>query len=84
MPLTGLERIIFDTLARRYPRAISSPELVEEMYRDHYNGGPEQPERVMRVVLTRLRHKLAGTGWTIPKRRSGRGNVSRYRLEREQ
>lgn len=35
----------------------------------------------LHVHLTHLRHKLAGTGWTIP--RNARGGAERYRLALE-
>lgn len=82
--LTGHERAIVNILARRHPRTTSAADLIEEMYSAHYDGGPDRPDRVLAVVLTRLRQKLAGTGWQVPASRTGRGNVARYRLEREQ
>lgn len=73
---------IIEELIRAYPRRVSIANIVDALYGDDPNGGPDDPRAVIRVLISRLRPILAGYGWTIPKNTSGFGAHSHYRLER--
>lgn len=68
-------------LARIYPRATTKAHLVDALYAEDPNGGPETASMVIGVHLSRLRRRLPAYGWTIPQCSAGRGAQSRYRLE---
>ncbi len=80
-PLTISERRLVQALARIYPRGTTKAHLVDALYVDDPNGGPETASLVVAVHLTRLRKKLPSYGWTIPSVRWDAGGQSRYRLE---
>lgn len=81
-PLTVAERRLVQALVRIYPRSTTKTHLVDVLYDDDPNGGPETANLVVAVHLSRLRKKLPSYGWTIPSNRAGRGNLARhYRLE---
>ena len=80
-PLSKRERQIVDVLARAYPRDLDIQQLVCAMYSDDPAGGPDDPEGVIRVLVSRLRVLLPEYGWNIPINRTGHGNFGRYRLK---
>lgn len=80
-PLGRLERLIVNVLVRAYPRAISRQIIVDYIYGDDPNGGPDNPDNIVSVLMVKLRRKLPQYGWTIPNNRNGSGNYGRYRLE---
>ena len=80
-PLSKRERQIVDALARVYPRALDLGQVVDAMYSDDPNGGPDNPEGVVRTLVSRLRALLPNYGWNIPINRTGHGNFGRYRLK---
>lgn len=82
MKLGGTEKLIIEAFVHRYPRTVSMKQLIHDVYAHRPDGGPDWPERIIHVVLGRLRKKLVGTGWRIPSALNGPG-VSEYRLERD-
>lgn len=74
-------RILIETLARAYPRRVTIEHLVDQLFDDDPDGGPDNPVHVVRVHINRLRKKLPKYGWTIPKNNGGRGVNGTYRLE---
>lgn len=79
-PLGRVERRIVEALARAYPGHISSDRLIDIIYGDKADGGPDNPRVIISVTMIRLRRKLPAFGWTIPKARSGPGTEG-YHLE---
>lgn len=81
-PLTTAERRLVQALARIYPRSATKAHLIDVLYDDDPNGGPETASLVVAVHLSRLRKKLPSYGWAIPSNKAGRGNQARgYKLE---
>ena len=52
-------RKIFYHLARNFGLQVSGQELVEVLYHDREDGGPEWSETVVAVTINRYRHLLA-------------------------
>ncbi len=81
-PLTPMERKIVKALADSYPRRVTMRQLVDTCYWDDPEGGPENPELVIRLKMGSLRKKLPSHGWTIPKIKCGPvTGYNAYRLE---
>lgn len=80
--MSATQRKIVSALAAAYPRSLDMPQLIDRVYADDIDGGPEAASNVMHIMLLRLRRSLPAYGWTIPKNKCGRGNVGRYRLEK--
>lgn len=80
-PMSPQLRIIVRTLAAAYPRPVETSYLIEALYADDPNGGPDNPEGVVRTLVSRLRALLPNYGWNIPINRAGHGNFGRYRLK---
>lgn len=63
--LTRLERSVFDLLASRFGRQVTRTFILDAMYGDDPNGGPENATNVLHVVKCRLRKKIAPYGLDI-------------------
>lgn len=74
------QRSILEILMDAHPRRVRGDSIVDALYADDPNGGAEYARTVIAVQMHRLRKRLAGTGWTIPKCRGGKGNVAYYSL----
>jgi len=75
-------RKIIRCLIRAYPRPVTIKALVEFVYGDDPNGGPDTPENVLQSTMTHMRPIMRDMGWEIPKATNGRGNFALYRLRR--
>jgi hypothetical protein len=75
-----IERRIVEALVRAYPRSITRDRMVDIVYADERDGGPDRAQVIMSILMGRLRPKLVQFGWTIPKARSGKGSEG-YHLE---
>lgn len=76
------DKIIVGVLAKAYPRAVRTSALVDALYSNDPNGGPEGPNQVIRARMTHLRKVLPTYGWTVPDNTAGAGNYGEYRLEK--
>lgn len=77
--LTPTEERMLKVLVDRHPRGIKFDQMIENVYFIH--DEPENSDRVIRTLMTRLRRKLEAVNWTIPRAGGGRGNNVFYRLE---
>lgn len=73
-------RTIVDVLSKAYPRPVSMGNLIDALYGNDPNGGPDDPEQVIRIRICSLRPQLEQYGWAIPLSTGGPGNYGRYRL----
>ncbi len=80
---TEQQRSILDILTNAYPRNVAGESIIDLLYRDDPKGGAEYARVVVSVQMNRLRKLMAGSGWTIPRSRGGRGQRGRYGLVRE-
>jgi hypothetical protein len=69
---------IVDVIANR-PDGITRAELLDVVYGDDPNGGPDNPNTIC-VLINHANEELAAQGWHIAPARLGRG--ARYRLVR--
>lgn len=80
MHLPPQMRTIVDVLVAAYPRQVSVQRLIEALYGDRPDGGPDNPEGVLKTRISAIRKVVEAAGWTIP--RHGYGESGRYRLEK--
>lgn len=76
MVMTGLERRLFNFLRANEGKVLTVPEVMDGLYANHDN---EPHQKIIDVVICRLRKKLKGTPFAI-ETRHGEGR----RLIREQ
>jgi DNA-binding winged helix-turn-helix (wHTH) protein len=69
---------LLELLAAAWPRSISKQALIDHVYGDRPDGGPDTASDCIRMTIWNLRRRLAPFGWTISDSRKGGG----YRLER--
>jgi len=74
-------RVIAEALIKAYPRPLSRDRLIELLYGDDPDGGPEGAGNIVTVRIAHLRKELAPMGWTVNCNGRGRGYVGSYRLE---
>lgn len=67
--LTYSEGVIFSRLCRG--ANVTYYQLAESLYEDREDGGPDYSDETIRVLICRLRKKLHGSPFTIPKFRCG-------------
>lgn len=79
-PVPNQQRRILDALASAYPNDVTKAQLIDALYWDDIDGGPDDPSNVIGQQICRLRPVLASYGWTIPTAKGGRGSYGRYRL----
>lgn len=72
---------VVDALYRAKPRMVAIEALIDQLYWDDPNGGPDNAAASVVVMVSKLRRKLRTIGWTITDSRMGRGTPGRYRLE---
>lgn len=78
--LTEQERRAVRLLIQTYPRPASRESLIDALWGDDPEGGPDDIAPRLRVVLHHIRRKIAAMGWMIPDARKGAGGVGQYRL----
>lgn len=75
--LTRTETLILEALVAGRHRFTPMSALVDAVYADRPDGGPMDPSKIIRVVISRMRPRLSTLGWTV-ELRWGVG----YRLQR--
>jgi hypothetical protein len=78
------QRSILDLLIKAYPRTVRGSAVVDALYAADPNGGAEFARTIVSIQMHRLRKRMAGSGWTIPKLGGGKGNVAFYQVTRVQ
>lgn len=74
------KRRLVAALADAYPRAVNGAALLDAVYGDDPNGGPEAADMALRVLVSQLRKKLVPMGWTIPHQPAGPAGLQERRL----
>jgi hypothetical protein len=77
--LQGLQFKIYDEV-RRHPYGIETPKLVDRIYADRIDGGPDSALKTIHVMVWRLNAKLRPAGQRIYGTARGTGSV--YKLQR--
>jgi hypothetical protein len=79
VPLTPLQFKIYDAVWRsKY--GIDSRTLIDRIYADRIDGGPDNPRNAICVTIKNMNLRLATVGQSIGGTTRGRGSV--YRLQR--
>lgn len=79
-PLRPRQRILVNELAKAYPHAVKTRDLVDALYGHDPDGGPEIANHAVSSMIGHVRIHLRKVGWTIPPAKRGPG-ASGYRLE---
>lgn len=82
--LSVMQQKIVAALTSSYPNGIRTPAMVDIIYADDPDGGPDFAVYTLRMMMVRLRRKLKPHGWTVSVNKPGKSNVAIYRLERVQ
>ncbi len=72
------ERAIIGELSRVFPRGVTNERMQAVLYADRDDGGANYADKVVSIVIMRVRRKIEAFGWTIPDGRTEGG----YRLIR--
>ncbi len=81
IPMQPQHRSVAAALASAYPRRLPMGALIDALYANDPNGGPEQASNVIIVRVSQLRKKLMPYGWTVSSGVDGPGSHAGYRLE---
>lgn len=65
LPHSPLERRILSAIVAAYPEHVEKPELINAMYWDDPNGGPDDAARTTDVHVYRINRRIAKHGWQI-------------------
>lgn len=79
MPLVGVQKVVLDVLASKYPYGATQDTLLMHIY-----SGALEPDSAsvgLGVQIHRLRAKLKPYGWTVPNNKTGKGVNKVYKLE---
>lgn len=76
----GHQLTIFDSLSRRVGNMVTSEGLIDAMYSDRSDGGPDNATSVLTTTVSRLKDRVEGYGWTIVSFGRGKGNSASYKL----
>lgn len=76
----GHQARVFEAFSRRVGRPFTKESLIQTMYGDRSDGGPETADNIVSIQVLRLRTFLEQYGWTITSEGRGRGNKVFYRL----
>ncbi len=72
------EAALLGELVRVFPYGVTSSRMQDVLYMSDAKGGPNYADKVVSMVVLRLRLKLTALGWTIPDGRTEGG----YKLKR--
>ncbi|MER9524048.1 hypothetical protein NKI96_10730 [Mesorhizobium sp. M0292] len=75
-------RTVANALVKQHPNSVTADDLIDDIYRG--SRLPASARQALRVQMSRLRDKLAISGWTVSNENHGRGRKAEYRLERRQ
>ncbi len=76
----GHNERIFSLLASRLGRFVSKDAIVEHIYGDDPDGGPDRADHVVSVLVNKLKNSIEPYGWTIKSIGRGSGNKAHYSL----
>lgn len=74
------KQALIERLTEAYPRYVHIKQLVATLYGNEVDGGPDEPEVIVRILVSQLRKLLPRYGLTIENRGRGRGGWAEYRL----
>ena len=75
-----VKKVIFDMLARRVGRAVLKDSIIDAVYGNRADGGPETASTTIQVQVCQLRRIIEPFGWTISNSRGGAGELAQWKL----
>lgn len=73
-------RIIFDMLSRSIGQPVMRHIIIERIYGNRRDGGPETADTILKSQVSQLRRRIEPFGWTITVSRGGAGDLAQWRL----
>jgi hypothetical protein len=80
----GKSRILVERLAKAYPGSVTMERMIQALYADDPDGGPERADNAISVYNWRIRKVIEPLGWTIPRQNHGGANYRLVRLTQPQ
>jgi hypothetical protein len=74
------QRRILEELVRAFPRSVPKTSLIDALYFDDPDGGPDNPRNVLSQQLSRIRAALHPYGWSLSNAQRDGSNYGRVRL----
>jgi hypothetical protein len=74
------QRLILDMLSKKVRAPIRRDSIMHRMYGGRQDGGPEQGDTVIKVMVSQLRRKIEPFGWTVTGSKGGSGELAQWRL----
>lgn len=71
---------ILEMLARSIGRPVRRDAMIDRLYGDRADGGPDRAVNILMVQVSRLRREIEPFGWTISNGRGGSGELAQWRL----
>ena len=65
MKMSRMEKRIFEIVQKRTPHGITSADLLDYVYAEDPNGGPEYPDISLKTTICRFNKKLGQFGYRI-------------------
>lgn len=79
--MTPQQRQITAFLIDHYPKAVSLSRIIGHLYGLDPNGGPDAPEKNIKLQIWHIKKRIISAGWTIGGYAMGGTAIRRYRLE---
>lgn len=67
--MPNLERRVLVRLIKARGAMVTREQMVDALYGDRHDGGPDLAEFTLQSHVSKLKKKLAGSAWTIQSRR---------------
>lgn len=71
---------ILSMLIRSIGRPVLRDAMIDRLYGDRADGGPERAANIIMVQVSRLRREIEPFGWTITNGKGGAGENAQWRL----
>jgi hypothetical protein len=82
--LSPLRTRLFEIVQRAGDNGIATPDLVNLLYAEHPDGGPDSAGQVVRTLICKINKRLKPRGYEIKGRSYGRGGGGEYVYQRVQ
>jgi DNA-binding response OmpR family regulator len=71
---------ILEMLARNIGRPVRRDTMIDRLYGDRPDGGPDAASSILMVQVSRLRREIEPFGWTVSNGKGGAGDRAQWRL----
>lgn len=73
-------RLIFDLISKRPGKPVLKSVIVDRLYGNRSDGGPDSAGQVVAAMVSQLRRQIEPFGWTITNGRGGSSEHAEWRL----